>query len=62
MKKILHIVEMLFLSPSFIVCFCIFWFSKNQNKADKIVDWIIENWVQWAFSIIFWAFLLYLIL
>jgi len=51
----LHVIEMIILLPSVIVCITIFYFSKNQNKADRIVDLLIEKRVTWTFSLIIWA-------
>lgn len=50
-------LELLIVSPAFVLCVGVSFFSKNRIKAEKVVDWIVK-YLKWPISIVFWITLL----
>lgn len=51
--RFLHVIEFIIILPSFVLCFFFYYFSKDEVKADRIV----EKWFRpfsWFVSPLIW--------
>lgn len=53
-------IELILNLPGFMLCFLIFYFSKNQKTADKVVDALVGKGFTWGLSFVVWFVLWYL--
>ena len=49
--QFLHVIELLICLPAFILCFLMYFVSKNQLKADLRVRYITEKRLTWLISL-----------